>query len=73
MVCDYDDGLIIPALPYEVYCSASGVIFYMFLLLWCFLGVALIAGGFTAIHMFTNTSVTTAVCCFPQSQSTSQL
>jgi len=55
MVCDYEDGLIIPALPYDIYCSAGGVIFYMFFLLWSFLGVALIADIFMcAIERITS-------------------
>lgn len=55
MGCVYADGLVIPAIPYDAYCSAGGVIFYMFLLLWCFLGVALIADIFMcAIERITS-------------------
>jgi len=64
MGCVYNDGLVIPAIPYDAYCSPGGVIFYMFLLLWCFLGVALIADIFMcAIERITSREerVTTSV------------
>ena len=64
MGCLAEDQLLIPALSQDTHCSVLGVAIYMFFLLWCFLGVALIADIFmAAIETITakETSVTQQV------------
>ena len=46
-MCEGDDQLIFPALG-DAHCTVGGVIIYLVLLFWCFLGVALIADIFMA-------------------------
>lgn len=48
MGCKAEDQLLIPAFSQDTHCSAVGVAVYMVALLWCFLGVALIADIFMA-------------------------
>lgn len=47
-MCEAEDQLVISAFGKDVHCSAGGVIIYMFFLMWCFLGVAIIADIFMA-------------------------
>jgi len=46
-MCKSDDGLLIPSLG-DDHCTAGSVVLYMVCLIWCFLGVALIADIFMA-------------------------
>jgi len=47
-MCEAEDQLVISAFGKDVHCSVGGVMIYMFFLMWCFLGVAIIADIFMA-------------------------